>query len=222
MKKFDWQKLMKWLNARHVRERTILLVAGLGIVGMVWLTFVHDVMVAAMATEARNITVANALILEEQNRQEEIRRTYTTDPNTYALSRQRELRDAANDAKSRLDELYGELVTPQQMSQVLTTILQSETQLTLVGLENQPVEPLIPETEVTEENNAIVVQVFKHGLHMVFEGSFLETVYYLRRLERLDGNFFWDNLQFELLEYPNARINLDIYTLSTEQGYIGV
>lgn len=234
MKKLNWQAIMKWLKARHARERAILLVAGLGILGMMWLTFVHDVLTAAQTEESRKITIAQSRVVEEQNRQNDIRGTYTTDPNRFAQARQTELRDAANEANARLNELYGELITPQQMRQVLVTLLQRETKLKMVRLENAPSEPLISDiatAEAGEEAGADAappaaaipaVQVFKHGLHLVFEGSFIDTVYYLRSLEGLDSNFFWENLEFELMEYPKAQISLDIYTLSTERGWIGV
>jgi MSHA biogenesis protein MshJ len=222
MKKLNWESMMKWLNARHARERAILLVAGLGILGMVWLTFVHDVLTAAKAEQSRNITIAEGLIAEEQNSQNQIRSTYTTDPNVYAQTRQRELRDAANEASARLDRLYGELISPQQMAQVLVTLLQRETALNLVSLSNSPSEALISTAAATEAGTDAGVQVFKHGLHLVFEGSFIDTVYYLRSLEALDSNFFWESLEFELGEYPTGEISLDIYTLSTEQGWIGV
>jgi MSHA biogenesis protein MshJ len=222
MKKLSWENIMKWLRARHPRERAILLVAGLGILGMIWLTFVHDVLTAAKAEESRNITIADGRIAEEQNRQNEIKTTYTTDPNVYAQTRQRELRDAANDADARLNRLYGDLILPQQMNQVLTTLLQRETTLNLVKLDNLPSEALIAVAAAPEDDAAPGVQVYKHGLHLEFQGSFIDTVYYLRSLEQLDSNFFWENLEFELGEYPTAKISLDIYTLSTERAFIGV
>lgn len=220
MKSFNSQALLKWLNARQVQERVILLAGVLGILTMVWLSFVHDPLVAAQAEAQRGITIANGRVAEEQNRQAEIRNTYTTDPNNFAMTRQQELRAAADNADARLNQLYGELISPRQMSQVLTTILRRETELKLVSLQNQPSEPLVAVTQ--EASTAPEAQVYKHGMHMVFEGSFIETVRYLRSLERLDGNFFWENLEFDLAEYPNGRISLDIYTLSTEQGWIGV
>lgn len=221
MKKPSSQSVMKWLNARHVRERAILLAAGLGIVFMLWLTFVHDQLAVARENERRNITIVNSQILEQQNRQAEIRATFTTDPNTFALARQRELREAGATADARLNQLYGELITPEQMARVVTNILQNETALDLVSFSKTFSEPLLSGAD--EDGTPMPdIQVFKHGLRLVFEGSFLETVEYLRSLERLDGNFFWEALEFELVEYPTARMSLDIYTLSTEEGWIGV
>lgn len=204
-------------------ERTILLLGVVGVVGMVWLSFVHDVLVAEKARAARNITIVDSTIAEEQNKQTEIRGTYTSDPNTFALSRQRELRDATGTAETRLNQLYGELISPQQMSRVLTTILRSETSLNLVSLENKPSEALLTATvDPAGDATDAGLQVFKHGLRMVFEGNFLEAVRYLRSLEQLEGNFFWESLEFSLTTYPDGKITLDIYTLSTQQGWIGV
>jgi MSHA biogenesis protein MshJ len=199
------------------------MLAGLvGVIGLLWMVLVHDPLVAAKATAARNITIAEGLIVEEQNRQEQIRSTYTSDPNNFAVTRQRELRDAATTANTRLNELYGELISPQQMSQMLTTILQRDTSLKLISLENQPSEALIDAAVAPEGGVGLGVQVFRHGLRMVFQGNYLETIRYLRSLEQLDGNFFWDNLEFNLTTYPDGEISLDIYTLSTERGWIGV
>lgn len=222
---------MKWLNARHERERAILLVAGLGVVGMIWLTFVHDVLMAAKAETSRSIVIAQGQVVEEQNKRNEIRGSYTTDPNQFAQKRQRDLRQAADDANAKLNQLYGDLISPTQMTQVLVTLLRRETTLRLVSFDKLATEPLINAVTTVEagaspsapsESAIPAVQVFKHGMRMVFEGSFIDTVYYLRSLERLDSNFFWENLEFELGEYPTAKISLDIYTLSTERGWIGV
>jgi MSHA biogenesis protein MshJ len=232
MKKLNWQEIMKWLSKRHERERAILLVGGLGLLGMLWLTFVHDVLVAKQADVASSIAIAENTVVEERNRQNDIRTTYTTDPNVYAQQRQSELRDLANDANSRLNQLYGDLISPVQMTEALQTLLRSETTLDMVGFVNLSPEALIggvtTPAEVDADDAAApataipAVQVYKHGIHMVFEGSFLDTVYYLRSLEQLDSNFFWENLEFELTEYPKATISLDIYTLSTERGFLGV
>ncbi|HEY0961426.1 MAG TPA: hypothetical protein VGE69_03635 [Pseudomonadales bacterium] len=220
MKKYNLQTLTKWIDSRDVRERAVLLSAAVGLLGMSWVVFIHDPIVAAKQRESRDIASAQARTAEERSRQEDIRSSYTGDPNAFALTRQRELRDAADTTNARLNELYGELISPRQMSQMLTTLLQRETMLTLVSLENQPSEALLQPG--ANADNLPTTQVFKHGLRMVFEGDFLETVSYLRSLERLEGNVFWENLDFEVLEHPRARISLEIYTLSTEQGWIGV
>src|SRR3972149_5368284 len=105
MKKLNWQIVKKWLDARHVRERGVLLAGMLGMLALSWMSLVHDTLVAMRATQVSNIAVADSRILEEQNEQAEIRGTYTSDPNTFALLRQRELQEAARSANERLNML---------------------------------------------------------------------------------------------------------------------
>jgi MSHA biogenesis protein MshJ len=50
-------------------------------------------------------------------------------------------------------------------------------------------------------------------LQLHLEGSYLATLRYLRALEALPWEFFWDGLHFEVIEYPTARVRLDIHTL---------
>lgn len=224
MDKFN--KLVATLDARKPEERVLLLAVVLLVLGLVWLTFVHDVATANLADLQRRTTVLDGQIAAEAVTQADITATYTTDPNAFAVNRIQELRAALLSTDERLDELYGELISPQQMSLVLTSLLQSETSLDLVSLENTAPEMLVTSTALVDAAGAVAgsggVDIFKHGLRMVFEGEYLETVRFLRNLERLENSFFWENLDFEVTAYPRATITVDIYTLSSERGWIGV
>lgn len=224
MEKFN--KLVATLDARKPEERVLLLAVVLLVVGLVWLTFVHDVVTATLADTQRRTTVLEGQIAAEAVTQADIRATYTADPDAFAVNRMQELRAALQSTDERLDELYGELISPRQMSLVLTTLLQSETSLNLVSLENTaPVTVVTSATAADAAEGAPEtsgVDIFKHGLRMVFEGEYLETVRFLRSLERLENSFFWENLDFQVTAYPRATISVDIYTLSSERGWIGV
>ena len=65
-------------------------------------------------------------------------------------------------------------------------------------------------------------QVFSHGLVIEFQGDFFATLSYLQYLEDLTGNFFWDTLDFQIQQWPMATVTLQIHTLSTDRGFIGV
>lgn len=225
MGKLNWKARIAALEARKVEERALLLAAGLALLAYAWLVFFHDAMQATQQDMERRITIASSQILEQTSRQAEIESTFSSDPNNFALQRQRELREAAESVNSRLDQLYGTLISPQEMSLVLTSILQRETALELISLENLPSQALVTTEMLAADGSAdadLNIQVFRHGLRMVFSGSFLETVRLLRSLEQLDSNFFWESLDFSVTAHPNASITLDVYTLSTERGWIGV
>ncbi|WP_455203599.1 hypothetical protein [Kaarinaea lacus] len=65
-------------------------------------------------------------------------------------------------------------------------------------------------------------QIFKHGLEIEFQGDYLSTLSYLKKLETLPWKFYWDEVAYEVLEHPTAQITLKIHTLSLDKGWISV
>lgn len=216
-----WKQFAKAVNARKQEERVVLLLALLAVLGYAgYVLLLEPVMLQRQDVE-RRLLVTNAQVIEESNRQAEIRATYTTDPDAQARKLQAELQTDITAANRDLDRLYGQLIDPREMSVMLTSILQRETTLKLVSLNNKPGEMLLDMAEQGAESGAGVA-LYRHGLQLVFEGSYLETIRYLRSLEALESNFFWERMNYEVQEYPQARITLDIYTLSTDREWIGV
>src|SRR5690606_24351926 len=149
------------------------------------------------------LALVEAQLLEQQTNQRRMQESFNEDPDAFARTRLGQLQSETREVDARLNELYGQLISPREMSQVLTDILRRETTLRLVSLENSPPQALFegaldatplngPAPEAVSASAGKGLMVYKHGLRMVFEGSYLETLNYLRSLEELDTNFFWD------------------------------
>jgi MSHA biogenesis protein MshJ len=65
-------------------------------------------------------------------------------------------------------------------------------------------------------------EVYKHGLEIVFQGDYNSTLSYLRKLEQLPWKFYWEEVVYEVLDYPKAQILVRIHTLSLDKGWISV
>lgn len=219
-----WGNLAKLINARKQEERVVVLLALIATLIYVGLFLVIEPLQFRQADAARRITVTGTQILEEESQQAQIKATYNSDPDSFARARQQELLSSVAEADLELNRLYGQLIDPREMSLMLTLILQSETTLELISLNNMPSELLLSSaiSEEAEAGRKSSVELYRHGLQMVFEGTYLDTIRYLQSLEELENNFFWETLEYSVLAYPKARITLDIYTLSTQRGWIGV
>lgn len=154
------------------------------------------------------------------------------DPNMAVRQRiERAIADQAR-MQSRIEELAGNLVTPQSMTRLLTSMLEDRSGLTLVRVENSPPQPMRPVETVVDpaspEEAATVLantghqQVYKHSLLLELEGDYLSLINYLRRVESFSERFFWDEIGFQQTTWPNARITLQLHTLSAEEGFVGV
>ena len=64
--------------------------------------------------------------------------------------------------------------------------------------------------------------LYRHGLVLELEGSYLDCLAYLAEVERLPWHIFWGSLELETEQHPRNRITLELYTLSLEEEWIGV
>ena len=133
--------------------------------------------------------------------------------------------------QQQIESLAGNLVTPQSMTRLLTSMLESREGLELIRVENQMPIPMRNDPEQIETATAEAEvdaeeverqQVYKHVLRLELEGDYLSLISYLRSVEEFSERFFWDELHFVQTTWPNARIILQLHTLSAEEGFVGV
>ena len=64
--------------------------------------------------------------------------------------------------------------------------------------------------------------LYKHGIKLVLKGEYFQLRDYLQQLEQLQWQFFWQEFNYQLLEYPNGELHIEMYSLSTKKEFIGV
>jgi len=64
--------------------------------------------------------------------------------------------------------------------------------------------------------------LFRHGLRLELEGSYLDFLDYLDAVERLPWQLYWGTLSLNTQEYPRNEISIEIFTLSLDEDWIGV
>jgi len=146
-----------------------------------------------------------------------------------------ELRDLLSGLERKQHDLTVEFIHPEQMATVLRDMLSNETSLKLTRLESLGAQPLFPQTEDQKLETVDGVKkgslkrtkeqrpnIYKHGMRVEFEGNFMSTLAYLQALESMPWRFYWDNVEYQVLEFPVARIVITVHTLSLYEDWIGV
>jgi len=64
--------------------------------------------------------------------------------------------------------------------------------------------------------------LYRHGVEIVLQGSYLDMVNYMDALEALPAQLFWGKAELVAGQYPNARLKLTLYTLSLDQKWIQI
>lgn len=205
------------IDGRHLRERVLLLLAVVVVLGLIW-----DVAVRGPLAERERVAAdrvagvesrLSALREAEQSLREQLRALQddTEDPD---LARVRRQIDTADEA---LGERTARVISPTQMVSVLRDMVAADDALTLEALANRGSEEII-----VEQVDDGTPRVYRHRVEVVASGDFFALLGYIQRLEDLDWQFQWDDLLIETTDYPTARATISLSTLSLDEEWIGV
>lgn len=212
------EKLQQAFETRPAAEKVILAVILGGLILWLYLILVSDPLKAEINSLQQQIRSSETRLVSMRNRAQQAESSSTEDPNRAARQQLERLLVQETRASEQLAALTGSVVPPVQMNRLLTGVLNLHPDLRLLKVENQ-----VPQQISGNRVGAASAQrIFRHGLQLEFEGDYLSTLRYIVYLESLSENFYWDALSIVSEEWPRARINLEIHTLSQEQNFVGI
>lgn len=211
-------KLLARFDALSLRERLLVTAVILVFLFVLWDSLLMQPLGVQQKTANEQIN----------NTQQQVKTLSTTiaalvtsshnDPN----ARLRQQISAAQQQSASLDkQLEGAtvgLVTPDQMAQVLEIVLAKQSRLKLVSVRSLPAKALLKLAKGDTSSS----NVYSHGLELRFQGSFADTLVYLRALRALPWHFYWDSLDIKMDHYPRNNVTLVVHTLGLREGWIGV
>ena len=143
------------------------------------------------------------------------------DPDFQEKQKIKLLDEQLSNLNVHLKERMHGLIEPKQMAKVLEVVLAQNTDLKLQRVESLGAVPLSP-VKAKEGEEAEELGIYRHGLQIEFKGSYLSTLNYLKALDELPWNFYWDVLELNVDKYPVSSIVITVHTLSFHKGWIGV
>ena len=214
-------KLIVWLNARSLRERVILAAASLAIPLMLWNAALMEPLELRRIEADKRIATLQLDMQRLEQQTEQLASELSIDLDAENRARKGSLLDSLDRLRGVVDKRTEDLIPPAEMTRVLKEMLIKTKGLRLVRLENLPVEPLF---ETPEELDVDIEggDLFKHGVVIEVLGDFPTTVRYLREIEQLPRRFYWETLDYEVIDYPTARVTVTLRSLSTQEGVVGV
>ena len=217
------KKMLKQFMALSLRERALVTASILVGVFVGWFQLVSGPMLdksKQVSTEIRNLQAGMASLKQQHAKLIQAR---NDDPNADLKQRIAGFEKQIEKLDESLNSKLHGLITPKQMTKVLESVLQKYKNLKLVRVQSIAAEPLIaPATSEEGQDKDKKVELYRHGMQIEFEGSYLATLDYLKALETLKWDFYWDEVQLEVKEYPVSRIVITVHTLSLGKGWIGV
>tara|TARA_R110002072_G_scaffold100183_2_gene220538 strand:+ start:18123 stop:18815 length:693 start_codon:yes stop_codon:yes gene_type:complete len=225
-----WNALKDKTAALSLRERGILLTVAIVLVIFVWAQFFYLSFEKELKSTKSEMSRLQQLEITQQNELQSLMARLSNDPNAQLFAEQRRLKGKLAKLKDQIEIRLSHLIEPELMADVMREVLSDYKGLRLVAAKNLIVEPL-NFTEIDNDNSKQYVDkghvdedqavLFSHRFEMVLNGSYFQTVSFLKRLEEMEG-FYWTMFKYEVGEYPNAKVTLQLSTLSLDEDWIGV
>lgn len=209
------QQLLTRFNALTLRERLVVLFAGVIVSSVCWYALLGERTFAQrerLGSETAEIQKrldglqSVALQLELPG----------ADDDAESKTRLRQLQQRTAAVQDMIDDYTAELISPTEMARLLEMVLDRQSALRLRRLGNLGAQDLLADDEPGQQ------RLYRHRFAMELEGPFLACLAYLEDLEDLPWRLYWQVLEIDADDYPNNRILIEVATLSLHEEWIGV
>lgn len=245
------RRLQNRIDELTLRERGILLLGILAVTYFLWDTLLMQPLEVRHKSLAAQLEIKRAEVMVLNEKMRSLLAAQEQDPDAGNRKQLEALRRQLAEIETSLQASTVQLVAPEKMPEILRTVINKTEGLILISLRGTGATPILaqgdktaaasgdtpepaedaetgtPETAADDGSSkvaasATISSAYKHGMTVTFEGDYLATLEYLRRLENLGFGFFWDSLEFSIKEYPRAQASIKIFTLSLNKDWISV
>ena len=217
-----------------LREQVMLVAAVAAVIGFSWFQFLSEPMYRATKQTSTELSTQLQTVEKLRGQYQSLDARRASDPHRDLKDRIVLIDQSLAKVDQQLAEKFHGLIEPRQMAEVLESVLKKHSELKLLSVRSLASVQLIQPKENLQEGDQITVtaleddakqarvEVFRHGLQIEFEGNYLATLNYLKTLEALDWEFYWDAVQLDVTDYPKSRVIITVHTLSLRDSWIGV
>ncbi len=211
---------LKKFNEQSLRERALIAVTALVVVGFLWWAYFAD----PRQRQVDTLRVENQQIDREvQSSRAAIRDLRQRIADGVHIEKEVQLARLFEELERLEDQLRVktiELVDPEDMFRLMGQLLSRDSKLKLLSLKRREVKAAIPQDDVSEP--AEEPAIFRHVLEIELAGKYIDILDYAQSLEQLDWKLLWDEIDIVSEEYPETTVKLVMSTLSTRKEWVGI
>lgn len=210
-----------------IREQYLILLTGL--IGIVFILFTLLVDGKLIQTERleKQVRQLQSNQKSAQTTIQILEQSLAQDPNDAINKQISQYEQRLTAVDNELLLLTSDLINPIQMRYALIELLQTQKAVSLLSFEVLPAQSmnLASQNANDSEGNEASEQpltLYKHGIKLTLKGGYFALRDYLTQLEQLEWRFFWQEFDYQLTQYPQSELTIEMYSLSTKEEFIGV
>ncbi|MFA0414364.1 MSHA biogenesis protein MshJ [Vibrio renipiscarius] len=214
--KAQWLKMAEKFANLSVREKWLITLCSLTVVILGSYVFFVEPTVKSNQLLRQKVTATNHNIQQLDDQILAISTKLKQDPDQGVNIEYQRLVTESQALSEQLAHVIENLISPSQMATLLEDVLAGTQGLHLVSLESLKAEPIVNNN--ASENYA---GYYLHPVRLELTGGYFAVLNYLETLESLPVNYYWRSFNYQVNDYPNATLILEVYTLGTRQEFIG-
>lgn len=205
-----WLRAQETYNPMPGRQRALIALAGFLIITLPLVSYIIlPTLEQSKVLATDNLRIAAQL---EQSREleQELQAQLATDINAPVRAEIKQLEQRLAQAKGDFSESTV-LLPAQQRKEFLHGVLQHASELEMESLEAK-------EPTVVFETGSI--KLYQHGVQAEFTGGFFDITEFVDTLQKEYPNVQWARFDYQVSDYPTAKVTIVWYLLSTDKEFI--
>lgn len=205
------------IDALSPRERVIIAVTVIAIILGIYNLFVLDPFLKHREELQQQLAAIGPEMDVMQKSIESIIKRQSNDPNVSLRSAIEKKNKKVKELETVIKNETKRLIDPQKMPEILGYLLSRQSALKISSVKSASGEPIYFDAERKKPSG-----LFKHDLTMSLEGTYYQVQSYLKNIEEMAEQVYWDDMTFTSKKYPIGALELNVHTLSTSKELIGV
>ncbi len=215
-------KLQTKIDEMSLRERVLLFLSLIAVLLVIWSKLALDPVSAQRKQLLATMSATQNEIASLEKQTTAILQRSRHDPDEENRAMLAQYRKQVEQLEQQISSAIRGLIKPQEMARALEQVLDRKTGLNMVAVRSLGTRRLVETDPADADAVTEVAGVYRHGLQLEFEGSYLDALRYMHALQNLEWSFYWDSVDIVMDDYPRARIVITVHTLSLDEGWIGV
>ena len=229
-----WLRYVGKMDGASLRERAMVFAASAAVL----IALLNALLVEPQLVKQRRLSAEVAARQGEMRAMQEklqvVALARQADPDRDIRRQLDALKQKVSQTEAKLIEEQRKFAPPEQVGVLLGEMLSRNRKLQLVDLRTLPVASFAGNAAEGDKGAApkpsaakpaVPVgggQIYRHGVEITVNGSYLDLLAYLKDLEKLPNQLYWGKLELSAVAYPQVTLKLSVYTLSLNLAWLVV
>lgn len=207
-----WQQKFELLTQR---ERLLIVLSSIAIIS--WLAWLPvDSLQQQLDKQQQQLKQLQTDIKVAQQLNTSYQQALAQDPDDTFQQQLNELNQQQKTLEDKLQAQVVDMVRAEQMPVLLEQLLQKTKGNELLALESIAPKAIL-KTDAEDTPN-----LYRHGIRLKLRASYFDFLEFVKAVDAMPEKFYWQHLNYQVNDFPNAEIELELYSLSLSKEFIRV